>query len=138
MALLSAQHSKRFDDHDLNAIIIFASGLLAAGQDGTATLVYQVLTLFLSLWVSLLRGLGLKEEDEMYDFNPDPNATDLLVGRPVADVERDLILATLRETGGNRTHAADILRISIRTLRNKLSVYNAEGYDVPEPGQAAH
>lgn len=74
----------------------------------------------------------------MYDFNPDPNATDLLVGRPVADVERDLILATLRETGGNRTHAADILRISIRTLRNKLSVYNAEGHDVPESGQSAH
>lgn len=74
----------------------------------------------------------------MYDFNPDPAATDLLVGRPVADVERDLILATLRETGGNRTHAADILRISIRTLRNKLSVYSTEGHDVPEPGQPAH
>lgn len=74
----------------------------------------------------------------MYDFNPDPAAADLLVGRPVADVERDLILATLRETGGNRTHAADILRISIRTLRNKLSIYATEGHDVPEPGQAAH
>lgn len=74
----------------------------------------------------------------MYDFNPNPNATDLLVGRPVADVERDLILATLRETGGNRTHAADILRISIRTLRNKLGLYAAEGHDVPEPGQATH
>ncbi|RDJ22636.1 transcriptional regulator [Bosea caraganae] len=74
----------------------------------------------------------------MYDFNPDPNATDLLVGRPVADVERDLILATLRETGGNRTHAADILRISIRTLRNKLGLYAAGGHDVPESGQATH
>lgn len=74
----------------------------------------------------------------MYDFNPDPNATDLLVGRPVSDVERDLILATLRETNGNRTHAADILRISIRTLRNRLSLYAAEGHDVPEPGLPAH
>jgi two-component system response regulator FlrC len=43
-----------------------------------------------------------------------------LVGRTVADVERDLILDTLGHTLGNRTHAANILGISIRTLRNKL------------------
>lgn len=74
----------------------------------------------------------------MYDFDPDPSATYLLVGRPMADVERDLILATLKETGGNRTHAAGILCISIRTLRNKLGVYAGEGYDVPEPAQSTH
>ncbi|AOO83601.1 transcriptional regulator [Bosea vaviloviae] len=73
----------------------------------------------------------------MHDFNPDPRATDHLVGRPVADVERELILATLRETGGNRTHAANMLCISIRTLRNRLSAYASEGYDVPEAGQAS-
>ena len=43
-----------------------------------------------------------------------------LVGRTVAEVERDLILETLRHCLGNRTHAANILGISIRTLRNKL------------------
>jgi two-component system, response regulator FlrC len=48
----------------------------------------------------------------------------LLVGRTVADVERDLILKTLDHCLGNRTHAANILGISIRTLRNKLRLYD--------------
>ena len=58
-----------------------------------------------------------------------------LVGRTVADVERDLILDTLDHTFGNRTHAANILGISIRTLRNKLNQYADEGVRVPEPGE---
>jgi len=59
-----------------------------------------------------------------------------LVGRTVADVERDLILDTLDHCLGNRTHAAKILGISIRTLRNKLNEYTSAGIVVPEPGQA--
>ncbi|MFD2647235.1 sigma-54 interaction domain-containing protein [Devosia albogilva] len=58
-----------------------------------------------------------------------------LVGRTVADVERDLILDTLDHTLGNRTHAANILGISIRTLRNKLNQYADEGVHIPEPGE---
>src|SRR5579863_7555129 len=57
-----------------------------------------------------------------------------LVGRTVADVERDLILETLNHCLGNRTHAANILGISIRTLRNKLQQYRQEGMSVPMPG----
>ena len=57
-----------------------------------------------------------------------------LVGRTVADVERDLIIDTLRHCLGNRTHAANILGISIRTLRNKLKQYTEEGVAIPEPG----
>jgi DNA-binding NtrC family response regulator len=56
-----------------------------------------------------------------------------LVGRTVADVERDLILETLKHCLGNRTHAANILGISIRTLRNKLNEYSADGVPVPPP-----
>ena len=56
-----------------------------------------------------------------------------LVGRTVADVERDLILETLKHCLGNRTHAANILGISIRTLRNKLNEYSAEGVGIPAP-----
>ncbi len=66
----------------------------------------------------------------MYEFEPDPAATLALVGMPMADVERDLILATLRQTGGNRTHAAHVLGISIRTMRNKLSTYQQAGIDI--------
>jgi two-component system, response regulator FlrC len=54
-----------------------------------------------------------------------------LVGRTVADVERDLIIETLLHCLGNRTHAATILGISIRTLRNKLQQYRQEGVAVP-------
>ncbi len=61
-------------------------------------------------------------------------ATRGLVGRTVAQVECDLILDTLDHCLGNRTHAAKILGISIRTLRNKLNEYLSAGLDVAEPG----
>jgi two-component system, response regulator FlrC len=53
----------------------------------------------------------------------------MLVGRTVAEVERDLILKTLDHCLGNRTHAANILGISIRTLRNKLRLYDDPRYE---------
>ncbi len=59
--------------------------------------------------------------------------TRALVGRTVADVERDLILETLKHCLGNRTHAANILGISIRTLRNKLNEYAGDGMPIPPP-----
>src|SRR5918997_3869825 len=69
--------------------------------------------------------------------NTTPRAV-LLAARAenVAEVERDLILDTLDHCLGNRTHAAKILGISIRTLRNKLGEYTSAGLSVPEPGQA--
>jgi two-component system response regulator FlrC len=65
----------------------------------------------------------------------DTAAAAKLVGRTVAEVERDLILDTLNHCAGNRTHAANILGISIRTLRNKLNQYVNEGIMVPLPGE---
>ena len=61
--------------------------------------------------------------------------TRALVGRTVADVERDLILETLKHCLGNRTHAANILGISIRTLRNKLNEYAGARRADPAPGE---
>ncbi|GJE16749.1 sigma-54-dependent transcriptional regulator FlbD [Methylobacterium marchantiae] len=61
-------------------------------------------------------------------------ATRGLVGRTVAQVECELILDTLDHCLGNRTHAAKILGISIRTLRNKLNEYVDSGISVAEPG----
>ena len=61
-----------------------------------------------------------------------PGGVESLIGRTMADVERDMILNTLDHCLGNRTHAANILGISIRTLRNKLNQYKDEGLDVPE------
>ncbi len=56
-----------------------------------------------------------------------------LVGRSMDEVERALILETLGHTLGNRTHAATILGISIRALRNKLKDYTKLGIEVPAP-----
>ena len=63
--------------------------------------------------------------------------TRALVGRTVADVERDLILETLKHCLGNRTHAANILGISIRTLRNKLNEYADGGIPITPAGNGA-
>ncbi len=59
-----------------------------------------------------------------------------VVGRTVAEMERDLILQTLQHTLGNRTQAANILGISIRTLRNKLRQYSEAGLPVPPAAHA--
>ncbi len=64
-----------------------------------------------------------------------PGAVEGLVGRTIADVERDMIINTLEHCLGNRTHAANILGISIRTLRNKLNQYKDDGIDLPENAQ---
>ena len=58
-----------------------------------------------------------------------------MIGRTVAEVEQDLILDTLTHCLGNRTHAANILGISIRTLRNKLKAYSEAGVEIPAPGE---
>lgn len=51
-------------------------------------------------------------------------------GKTLAGMERTLIIDTLKHTMGNRTIAANILGISIRTLRNKLKQYQDEGLDI--------
>ncbi|MBY0406667.1 MAG: sigma 54-interacting transcriptional regulator, partial [Rickettsiales bacterium] len=66
-----------------------------------------------------------------------PTATGGLVGRTVDSVEQELILDTLNYCLGNRTHAANILGISIRTLRNKLKAYSDSGAAVPPPPTGA-
>jgi DNA-binding NtrC family response regulator len=57
-----------------------------------------------------------------------------LVGLPLRDVERDLVLETLANTHGNRTATARLLGDSVRTLRNKITEYSAQGIDVPPSG----
>lgn len=70
------------------------------------------------------------------DFNSEGTSANL-VGQTVAEVERSLIIDTLDHCLGNRTHAATILGISIRTLRNKLKQYGDEGFNIPSPGEGS-
>jgi DNA-binding NtrC family response regulator len=48
---------------------------------------------------------------------------------PLHEMERMMIIKGLEHTGGNRTQAADLLGISVRTLRNKLNEYRLQGLD---------
>jgi DNA-binding NtrC family response regulator len=58
-------------------------------------------------------------------------------GQSLAEIERTHILATLSQCGGNRTHAAKILKISVRGLRMKLQIYLHSGLDIPAPGSGS-
>jgi DNA-binding NtrC family response regulator len=55
----------------------------------------------------------------------------LLIGSTVDEVERELVLQTLARCNGNRTRAARVLGVSVRTLRNKIRLYTAGGIAVP-------
>lgn len=55
-----------------------------------------------------------------------PNSTSIRSGLTVQEMEKTLIYETLKATNNNRTEAAKLLGISIRTLRNKLNEYRKE------------
>ena len=63
---------------------------------------------------NIIQNLDKEEEDRGINLTP---------GRALKDVERQMIIRTLEDTGGNRTHAAEILGISRRTLQLKLKDY---------------
>jgi len=80
-----------------------------------------------------LCGVPAHANDDAGGLLADGAGVGELVGRRIEDVERDLILQTLSHTNGNRTHAAVMLGISIRALRNKLRDYAMGGAAVPPP-----
>jgi len=53
--------------------------------------------------------------------------------KPLHELEKEHILQALEQTGGNRTKAAELLQISIRTMRNKLNEYRLEDSGVAAP-----
>jgi two-component system response regulator FlrC len=78
--------------------------------------------------VLLARGPQLTPQDlEDRDAAPARLGLDSLAGLTVREVERRLIFDTLKRTHNNRTQAARLLGISIRTLRNKLAEYRSRG-----------
>jgi DNA-binding NtrC family response regulator len=54
------------------------------------------------------------------------------VGTPLEDVERWMIMATLRKCEGNKTRAAALLGVSLKTLYNRLNAYRAQGFDLSD------
>ena len=62
----------------------------------------------------LMKGKARKQDDPGYPFMPTV---------PLKEMEKKAIFQALDHTNGNRTHAAEILGISVRTLRNKMNDY---------------
>ena len=78
--------------------------------------------------VLLARSDRIEPRDLLLDIKPSQadgsaNAVAIEAGRTLREMERNMIEAALDETRGNRTHAAKMLGISVRTLRNKLNEY---------------
>ncbi len=68
-------------------------------------------------------------------INSDSDTTTLndgITGKTIADVERELILKTLKDNDNNKTKAAEVLGITVRTLRNKLNEYREQGITIDE------
>ncbi|WP_308621206.1 helix-turn-helix domain-containing protein, partial [uncultured Desulfovibrio sp.] len=63
---------------------------------------------------------------------PQPGGAAHLAGPviPLHEMERIMIAKGLEATSGNRTQAAELLGISVRTLRNKLNEYRAQGHAI--------
>jgi DNA-binding NtrC family response regulator len=53
-------------------------------------------------------------------------AQPMLVGRTIEEVERELITETLKQFDNNKTRAAEVLGVSVKTLYNRLGSYEAE------------
>ena len=58
---------------------------------------------------------------------PQIEALRIPIGTNLADVERWMIFATLQKCGGNKTRAAALLGVSLKTLYNRLNAYRAQG-----------
>ena len=55
----------------------------------------------------------------------------MLIGSTIEAIERELVLQTLARCHGNRTHAARVLGLSVRTMRNKIRQYGTDRVDIP-------
>lgn len=72
---------------------------------------------------------NIKSEEEKGVESPLLNITS---GMTISKMEQELILKTLKEVNGNRTKAAEMLGITVRTLRNKLQEYKSKGVDLSD------
>jgi two-component system response regulator FlrC len=69
----------------------------------------------------------ISERHIRFDDFQKHSSLNLSMGMSLSEVEKRLILQTLEHTENNRTKAAHILGISIRTLRNKINEYKEAG-----------
>jgi DNA-binding NtrC family response regulator len=70
---------------------------------------------------------GFGKQQTAAPLADDTSVVPVRVGNTVDEAERMLIIRTLEATGQNKTRAAEILGVSLKTLHNKLKEYNQAG-----------
>jgi DNA-binding NtrC family response regulator len=78
-------------------------------------------------------SIGARPAQEQQDVD----AVRLPVGTTVGEAEKALIFLTLQHTKNNKTRAAEILGISLKTLFNKLKEYGESGEQASTSGSNA-
>ena len=100
----------------------FLNGLKRHAWPGNA----RELSNFMRRVVMMSNTATIGSEHLLAEFSRPPVAktfsghNGLQPGTPIRELERQLLETTLQLTGGNRTHAAEMLGISLRTIRNKI------------------
>jgi two-component system response regulator FlrC len=90
--------------------------------------------LFLERDVAEIKPSEVRSRVMEHEQTVTPESLDLKAGLTVSEMEKRLIQFTLEQTSGNRTRAADLLGISLRTLRNKLREYREDAIPVTRAG----
>jgi len=65
----------------------------------------------------------------IFQFGTADDSESIQVGKPLHEIEKQVIFKTLEQTGNNKTKAAQLLGISLKTLHNKLNKYYSEEAD---------
>jgi transcriptional regulator with PAS, ATPase and Fis domain len=73
---------------------------------------------------------------EQRERRRDEDTITFAVGTPIEEMERQMILRTVQKTKGNKTRAAELLGVSLKTLHNKLNLYRERGQLPEEDGPA--
>jgi DNA-binding protein Fis len=76
-----------------------------------------------ALALSTGTALGVQVLDAAEGSASDREGSTLKSGVTLQDMERQLLEKTLEATGGNRTRAAELMGVSLRTVRNKIRTY---------------
>jgi DNA-binding NtrC family response regulator len=75
--------------------------------------------------------VDMEEPAGVEAVSTEPGPEGELAVMPLHEMEKRLIIRSLDQTSGNRTRAAELLGISVRTLRNKLNEYRTQGVEIP-------
>lgn len=81
--------------------------------------------------ILITTGDEISAENIILLESPDNIENPNFIGQKIEDVERNLIIDTLKHTFGNCSEAAGILGISIKSLKNKIDLYKENGFNIP-------